>query len=179
VDPGAVPWFAVPAEGARRRAERDGVNYPLWIDQQHIVGTSGAVVDYAAVEAYIAELAENYRVEAIAIDRWNSTSTTTRLMEQGLPVVRFGKGFASMSPACKELERLVLARQLYHTGCPVLRWCLGNVCIESDAASNIKITKAKSKDRVDGAVALAMAVGVASASSAGSVYAESLSFLTI
>jgi phage terminase large subunit-like protein len=118
-------------------------------------------------------------VEAIAIDRWNSTATTTRLLEQGLPVVRFGQGFASMSGACKELERLVLARQLYHTGCPVLRWCMANVALEKDAAGNIKIAKNKSKEKVDGAVALAMAIGVAAAAPAGSVYQERPSFLVI
>ena len=55
------------------------------------------MVDYGHVEAYIADLAERFRVEAIAIDRWNSTGTQTRLLEQGLPVVKFGQGFASMS----------------------------------------------------------------------------------
>jgi phage terminase large subunit-like protein len=54
----------------------------------------------------------------------------------------------------------VLARQIYHTGCPVLRWCMANVALEPDAAGNIKITNAKSKEKVDGAGALAMAIGV-------------------
>jgi phage terminase large subunit-like protein len=125
------------------------------------------VVYYGQVEEHVADLAENYWVEAIAIDRWNSTATTTRLLEQGLPVVRFGQGFASMSRACKELERLVMAGQLYHDGNPCLRWCLGNVALKQDAAGNIKITKSKSREKVDGAVALAMAVGVASAAPIG------------
>ena len=111
---------------------------------------------------YIAELAERFRVEAIAIDRWNSTGTQTRLQEIGLPVVTFGQGFASMSPACKEVERLILNRQLAHDGNPVMRWCLGNVAIAQDPAGNIKIDRQKAKEKVDGAVALAMAIGVAS-----------------
>jgi phage terminase large subunit-like protein len=84
-----------------------------------------------------------------------------------------------MSPACKELERLVLARQLYHTGSPVLRWCLSNVALEQDAAGNVKITKAKSRERVDGATALAMAVGVAQTEGSRSVYESRPSFLWI
>jgi len=176
----ATPRFFVPADGIRQRSERDSVPYATWAEQGHIVVTTGAVVDYGAVEQHIAGLAEDYRVEAIAIDRWNSTATTTRLMDQGLPVVRFGQGFASMSPACKEVERLVMARQLYHTGCPVLRWCLANVAIDQDAAGNIKIDRAKAKEKVDGAVALAMAIGVASASpSTASVYETRPSFLFI
>jgi phage terminase large subunit-like protein len=175
----AVPQFFVPADGIRRRSERDGVPYLSWSEEGHLTATAGAVVDYSAVEEHIVELAENYRVEAIAIDRWNSTATTTRLLEQGLPVVRFGQGYASMSPACKEVERLVLARQLYHTGCPVLRWCLGNVALEQDAAGNIKITKSKSKEKVDGAVALAMAIGVAQSEGSRMIYEERPSFLMV
>jgi phage terminase large subunit-like protein len=69
----------------------------------------------------------------------------SRLLEQGLPVVKFGMGFASMSPACKEVERLVLSRRLFHTGCPVLRWCLSNVAIEQNPAGDIKISKDKAR----------------------------------
>jgi phage terminase large subunit-like protein len=175
----AVPKFFVPEEGIRRRGERDGVNYPLWAEEGRIVATGGSVVDYAAVEEHIADLAETYRVEAIAIDRWNSTATATRLMEQGLPVVRFGQGFASMSGACKELERLVLARQLQHDGNPVLRWCLSNVALEQDAAGNIKITKSKSRDKVDGADALAKAIGVAQTEGSRMIYEERPSFIVL
>jgi phage terminase large subunit-like protein len=119
------------------------------------------VVDYGQVESYIADLGERYRVKAIAIDRWNSTGTQTRLLELGLPVIKFGQGFASMSPACKEVERLVLARQLAHDGNPCLRWCLANVAIAQDPAGNIKIDGQRAREKVDGAVALAMAIGVA------------------
>ena len=137
------------------------------------------MVDYGVVETYTAELAERFRVEAIAIDRWNSTGTQTRLQEIGLPVVAFGQGFASMSSACKEVERLILNRQLVHDGNPVMRWCLSNVAIAQDPAGNIKIDRQKAKEKVDGAVALAMAIGVASAAPAGSIYAERPSFLVV
>jgi phage terminase large subunit-like protein len=175
-----LPRFFAPEDGIRRRSERDGVNYRLWAEQGHLVATRGAVVDYSVVEDYVAGLAEQFRVEAIAIDRWNSTATTTRLLDQGLPVIRFGQGFASMSPAVKEAERLILSRRLAHDGSPVLRWCLGNVAIEQDAAGNQKISKARSREKVDGAVALAMAVGVAATEGRHvSVYAERPSFLMI
>jgi phage terminase large subunit-like protein len=175
-----ISKFFVPEDGLRRRSERDGVPYALWADQGFLIATPGAVVDYSVVESYVADLAERFRVEAIAIDRWNSTATTTRLLEQGLPVIRFGQGFASMSPAVKETERLILSRRLAHDANPVLRWCLGNVAIEQDAAGNVKISKARSRDKVDGAVALAMAVGVASTEGRHtSVYAERPSFLVV
>jgi phage terminase large subunit-like protein len=174
-----LPRFFVPADSQRRRSERDGVPYDTWALEGHIHATAGSVVDYAAVEGYVADLAERYRVEAIAIDRWNSTGTQTRLQEIGLPVVTFGQGFASMSPAVKEIERLILSRQLVHDGNPVMRWCLSNVAIAQDAAGNVKIDRAKAKDKVDGAVALAMAVGVATASPAASVYETRPGFLMV
>jgi phage terminase large subunit-like protein len=173
------PWFAVPADSLRRRSERDGVPYDTWALEGHVHATGGSVVDYAAVEGYVADLAERYRVEAIAIDRWNSTGTQTRLQEIGLPVVTFGQGFASMSPAVKETERLILNRQLAHDGNPVMRWCLGNVAIAQDPAGNQKIDRARAREKVDGAVALAMAVGVAAAAPAGSVYESRPSFLMV
>jgi phage terminase large subunit-like protein len=175
-----VPFFFVPQEGVRRRSARDNVAYDAWAAEERIIATPGSVVDYGIVEAAIADLAERFRVEAIAIDRWNSTGVQSRLLEQGLPVVKFGMGFASMSPACKEVERLVLSRRLFHTGCPVLRWCLSNVAIEQNPAGDIKISKDKAREKVDGAVALAMAVGVAQTENAGpSVYEQRPSFLYV
>jgi phage terminase large subunit-like protein len=175
-----LPRFWVPEESLRRRSERDGVPYALWSEQGHIIATPGSVVDYGAVEDYVADLAERFRVESIAIDRWNSTATTTRLLDQGLPVIRFGQGFASMSPAVKATERLILAKKLAHDGNPVMRWCLSNVAIAQDAAGNQKIDRARAKEKVDGAVALAMAIGVGETEGrTSSVYEERPSFLFV
>ena len=63
------------------------------------------MVDYGAAEACVCGLAERYRVEGIAIDPWNSVATSTRLLEEGLPVVRFRQGYASLLPARKAAER--------------------------------------------------------------------------
>jgi phage terminase large subunit-like protein len=176
----AITKLFVPAEGIRRRSERDGVPYALWAEQGYIVATPGSVVDYDAVETYVADLAERFLVEAVAIDRWNSTATTTRLMDQGLPVIRFGQGYQSMSPAVKETERLILSGRLAHDGNPVMRWCLSNVAIASDAAGNVKIDRARAREKVDAAVALAMAIGVAETEGRStSVYEERPAFLFV
>jgi phage terminase large subunit-like protein len=76
--------------------------------------------------------------------------------------VEFGQGFISMSPALRELEALLLARKLAHGNHPVLTMCAANAVVVKDAAENRKFTKAKATGRIDGMVALAMAVGVAS-----------------
>ena len=167
-----VPRFFVPAENIRRRAERDGVPYPLWRDQGFITATPGNVIDHDAVFAAVTEMAERFDVREVAVDRWNSTAFTTRLQDAGLTVTAFGQGYASMAPAVREVERAILARQLRHGGNPVLRWNFNNVAVETDAAGNAKFTKARSVERIDGAVATAMAVARAqNHDSSRSVYA--------
>jgi phage terminase large subunit-like protein len=83
----------------------------------------------------------------------------TQLQDDGHEVVPFGQGYASLSAPSKELEKLVLSKGLRHDGNPVLRWCASNVMIETDAAGNIKPSKRKSTERIDGIVALVMAIG--------------------
>ena len=74
---------------------------------------------------------------------------------------QFGQGFKDMSPPIKELERLLLGRELRHNGNPVLSWMAHNTGIVEDAAGNIKPAKPKrtSSIKIDGIIALAMAVG--------------------
>ncbi len=70
-------------------------------------------------------------------------------------MVPFGQGFASMSTPTKEFYRLLM-KGIVHVGHPVLQWMAGNVVIKTDAAENIKVTKAKSKEKIDGIVASIM-----------------------
>jgi phage terminase large subunit-like protein len=83
----------------------------------------------------------------------------TALQEQGCAVVDFGQGYASMSPACKEIERLVVSCRLRHPGNPVLTWCAANAVVEMDPAGNLKVNRRKSTEKIDGIVALAMGLG--------------------
>ena len=159
--------FFVPGENIKRRADRDKVQYPLWRDQGYLTSTPGNVVDYDAVCAEILELHERFDVAEVVIDRWNSSAVTSRLAESGIEVAQFGQGFASMAPAVRELERAILNKQFRHGGNPVLRWNFQNVVIDQDAAGNQKLTKSKAPEKIDGAVAAAMAVGRAVADTGG------------
>lgn len=154
-----LPRFFVPAENIRRRAERDRVPYDLWAREGLIVATEGDVVDYDAVRAAIVADTKLYRIKEIAFDRWNSSQLVTQLQADGAPMVPFGQGFASMSAPSKELEKLVVSRRLAHGGNKVLRWMACNVAIKDDPAGNIKPAKDRSGDKIDGIVALIMALG--------------------
>lgn len=159
-----LPFFWVPEENMQKRAERDRVPYPLWAEQGFIRPTPGNFVDQDFIRRDINELAGKYNIREIAIDRWNAAQLTTQLMGDGFTIVPFGQGFASMSAPTKEMERLLLAHQVRHGGDPVLAWMASNAAAEQDAAGNQKISKAKSTERVDGIVALIMAIARASVS---------------
>lgn len=152
-------FFWVPEEGARKREKTDRVPYRQWIKAGLIEATPGDTVDQDLIRRRIGELGNKYQIREIAIDRWNATQITTQLMGDGFEVIAFGQGFASMSSPTKELESLVLAGKLRHGGNPVLRWCAGNVSVEQDAAENLKPSKKKSVERIDGVVAAVMALG--------------------
>ena len=156
-----LPFFWVPEEGARRRERRDRVPYQQWVKDGFIEATSGEVVDYDRIRAKINKLGESYHIRSIAIDRWNATQLASQLASDGFEITAFGQGFASMTAPTKRLEQLILARQLAHAGNPVLRWMANNVSLETDAAENWKPSKTRSRERIDGIVALIMAISSA------------------
>ena len=158
-----VAWFFVPADNLRARADRDGVPYPRWATEGFIVPTPGNVIDYRAVEAHLRDLCERFDVREIAFDPAYSRQISGPLVEDGFPVVEMRQGWRTMAPAIAELERAIIAGRFLHGGNPVLRWCFDNVVVETDKAGNRSFHKGKSRDRIDGAVAAAMAVARAAA----------------
>lgn len=156
-----VMRFWVPGDNIAKRAKHDRVPYDTWKRDGHLISTDGNVVDYDFIRKEINELGRVYNIRQIAIDRWNATHLSTQLMGDGHDVVMFGQGFASMSAPTKELEKLLLNRAINHGNHPVLRWMASNVAVKQDAAGNLKPAKDKSTERIDGIVALIMAIGLA------------------
>lgn len=156
-----LPRFYCPEDSVELRSRRDRVAYERWVREGALIATPGNVADYSFIRADLERDAEEFLIEGLAIDRWNATQLAVELMQDGLNVVLFGQGFASMSAPAKEFERLVLAGELAHGGHPLLRWNVGNVAVETDAAGNIKPSKAKSAEKVDGVVSTVMGLGIA------------------
>ena len=154
------PHFWIPSDNMHARVRRDKVPYDLWHKQGHLHVTEGNVTDYDRVRVDINDLAKKYQLRGIAIDRWNATQLATQLQGDGRNVVGFGQGYGSMSSCSKRTEALCVAGKLLHGGHPVLTWQAGNVAIQSDYAGNIKPSKAKSTERIDGIVSLVMAIGI-------------------
>lgn len=154
------PHFWIPEENMHQRVRRDKVPYDSWARRGLLNVTQGNVTDYAAVRADIVALAKKYTIRQIAVDRWNSTHLTQQLLqEDGLPVVGFAQGYGAMSAPSREMESWVIGGRLLHGGHEVLAWQAGNVAIHTDG-QNIRPSKQRSTERIDGIVSLVMAVGV-------------------
>ena len=155
-----VPRFWLPKARLDWRALRDRAPYADWAANGALMTTPGDVVDYRAIKEQIYADAETFKVSQIAIDRWNATQVAIEMADEGLPIVKFGQGYASMSAPSKEFERMVLGGLIEHGNHPVMRWMAANAAVATDPAGNIKPAKDKSTDRIDGVVAAVMGIGL-------------------
>lgn len=185
--------FWIPEDTAEEKEKKDHVPYRQWIRDGFIQATPGNVIDYSYIRAELKKLKEIYKIRELAYDRWGAVKLVTDIQEDGFVIdpksqgenetliVPFGQGYASMSPPTKELMTLVLTKKIRHGGNPVLRWNVDNLVIEQDPAGNIKPNKAKSTQRIDGAVAMIMAIdrAIKHASEQGPSIYETRGILTI
>ncbi len=171
-----IPRFYMPEDNLAERDEKSQGNYLSWAQEGWIQTTPGNVVDQKYIRKDIQQLGEKFPFIEMAFDRWNAAYLMTELMEDGLDVVPFGQGFASMSGPSKELETLILTNKLSHDGNPVMKWMVSNVATRTDPAGNIKPDKERSSEKIDGVVSTVMALGRAiskdNASRGPSVYEE-------
>jgi phage terminase large subunit-like protein len=169
------PIFWLPKEGLREKSERDRTPYYMWASQGLIETTPGKSIQYEWIAERLYALHQHRPFRKIAFDRWNFRHLKPWLIRAGFAMEEvegetaifqeFGQGFASMSPALRTLESLLLNEEIAHGGHPVLAMCAANATVQTDPAGNRKLSKIKSHGRIDGMVALAMAVAVAEAHS--------------
>ena len=159
-----VPHFFLPKDGIREKSQADKVPYDTWARQGYLTLIDGPVIRPDVVAEAIADISTQYRFEAIAYDRWRINDLKRELDNLGavLPLVPFGQGFKDMAPAVDRLEKAVAQKQLCHGGNPILNMCASGAIAVSDPAGNRKLDKSKSSSRIDGLVALAMAMGAMS-----------------
>lgn len=153
-----LPFFWVPEDTIPIRVRRASVPYDVWYKRGILLATKGNVIDYNFIEAYINDLNTKYNIKEIAVDRWNATQLIQNLEGDDFTMVPFGQGFKDMSPPTKEFYKLMMEGKITHGGNPVLKWMALNVVIDIDAAENVKPTKARSPEKIDGIVASIMAL---------------------
>lgn len=156
-----VPYFWLPADGLRDKAQAEKVPWDLWADQGHLQTIPGPVIVPEVIALAVAEAAETYDLQLLAYDRWRINDFKRELDGIGaqVPMQPFGQGFRDMAPAVDKLEQLVAERKLRHGSHPILNMNAAGAVTQSDPAGNRKLHKAKSYSKIDGLVALAMALG--------------------
>ncbi|HEU4985211.1 MAG TPA: terminase TerL endonuclease subunit, partial [Nitrososphaera sp.] len=165
------PTFWLPGDGLYDKAKADRVPYDVWHNEGLLETTPGPTVDYEFVAAHLFDLSQKLDIRKIAFDRWNWRHLKPWLLQAGFDDAQvegdnaifepFGQGYASMSPALRDLESLILNKKIAHGGHPVLTMCMMNATVRPDPSGNRKLDKSKSRGRIDGAVALAMAASMA------------------
>lgn len=169
-----LPYFWCPKEGIRERSERDRVPYDMWARQGFLKATPGRTIDYAYVAWEIKKLHERVRIDALKFDRWRISDLMRELKDAGvdayedgkeesysdtaLRMVMHGQGYRDMNPAVETLEDALAEGKMRHGMHPVLTMCASNVRVQQDPSGNRKFDKIKSTGRIDGIVALAMAL---------------------
>lgn len=163
------PTFWLPGDGLRQKAKDDRVPYDVWHKDKLLEAPDGPTVSYEFVAHHIFDLKQKLDLRKIAFDRWNFRHLKPWLLKAGFTedelegddaiFEQFGQGYASMSPALRSLEEMILNKKLAHGEHPVLNMCLMYSTVKVDPSGNRKLDKQKSRGRIDGAVALAMAVG--------------------
>lgn len=139
------------------RAENS--QYQGWHNEGRIISTEGDVLDYSAIENDLIEMNSRFQVQGIAYDPWQALQLSTRMTEQGLQMVEIRATVANFSEPMKQLQALVLSGKFKHDGDPVLAWMASNVVGHMDAKDNIYPRKERPENKIDGIVALIMALG--------------------
>ena len=159
--------FWLPEDGLREKAHLDRVPYDLWAKQGYLQPVPGKSIEYEYIAEWLRAQFDKYKIEKIGFDRWNFSQLKSWLLRAGFTedriakhFVEFGQGFKDMSPALREMESVILNEKLAHGNHPVLTMCADNAVVLTDPQENRKLSKQKSVRRIDGMVALTMAIGV-------------------
>jgi phage terminase large subunit-like protein len=162
-DGGAVvPFFWCPADRLDEREHSDRVPYRTWHKAGYLEAPAGRAINRLAILHRLAEISSMFDVRGVAYDRWRLEDLAKLSADEGieLPLFKWGQGFADMGPAVDALEAAILNGKLRHGRHPVMTWNVSNAVVELDPAGSRKISKNKSIERVDGLIALTMAVGL-------------------
>lgn len=153
-----LPYFWIPRDMAKRRKREGRTPLDYWAECGYVRLTDRPDVDYGVIRDDLNALDKVFKIDGIIIDSWNATSIAAELESDGFKVEQMRFGYRSIGAATKELEKRVVSGGLEHPGNPVLDWMVGNVMVTQDSGGNIKPDKDKSKEKIDGVVAILLAL---------------------
>lgn len=134
-------------------------HYIGWMREGHLEVTDGEIIDFSEIEADIMDVCSKFEVAEVAYDPFQATMLATRLIEAGVPVVEMGATVKNFSEPMKELDALIRDKRIVHNGNPVFTWMLSNVTGKIDKKDNVFPNKERPENKIDGPVALIMALG--------------------
>lgn len=132
--------------------------YGGWMHSGQLIVTPGNVIDFGWIESDLLDMATRYEIQAVAFDPFQATQLSTRMLAEGLPMLEVRPTVLNFSEPMKTLEALVLQKKLVHDGDPVLAWMASNVVAHLDVKDNIYPRKERAENKIDGIVALIMAL---------------------
>jgi phage terminase large subunit-like protein len=150
--------FWIPAEAVTRRSQRDHVPYDVWAREGLVTATPGNEIDQDFIREEVQTVGELYDVVDIGLDPWNSTYLRQKLETEGARFTLVRQGFGSLTEPTKRLLAFVAGGRTRHGGNPVLRWMASNAVAETDAAGNVKPSKERSLEKIDGIAAIVSAI---------------------
>ncbi len=152
-------WFWVPEEAAAERARSNRTNYRTWIEQGFITETDGETTDYDLIRTDLNKLRDTpYRIEEVAFDPHNATQLANQLVTDGFTMFQFAQTITNFNESMTTLEKLIKEGRIRHGGHPVLRWMVANVTAVRNGLGQVMASRKKSADKIDGFVALLMAL---------------------
>lgn len=159
----AVVDFFTPKDTMKERGDIDRVPYHEWAKAGWLHPIPGAAISYKHIVPWLAKRAGESEITKVAYDRWRIDLLKEELDEQGVEIEleEFGQGFKSMAPAIEAIEEAIVNGKLRVRYNPVLRWNVACAVTIQDEAEGKKFAKNKSTGRIDGVVALTMAMALA------------------
>jgi phage terminase large subunit-like protein len=134
-------------------------HYTGWHDQGFLTSTPGNVIDFDEIEDDIIILPSVINLREVAYDPHQATQMISHLVAEAIVCVEMRPTVLNFSEPMKEIQALVKVGRFHHTGDPVLAWMVSNVVCHTDKKDNIYPNKARAENKIDGVVAMIMAIG--------------------
>lgn len=154
-------------------------HYQGWMRDGWLTVTEGEIIDFARIRDDIVALTKQFQVEEVAYDPFQATMLVTDLMNQGVPVVEMRPTVLNFSEPMKNLDAIIRAKQIRHNGDPIMTWMISNVVAKEDAKENVYPRKERPENKIDGAVALIMALGRSMNAEGGDISAAINDMITV
>lgn len=151
-----IPLFFIPDGNMSDRKNAHLVK--PWVEHGYVLATQGMTTNHSFTQNYIEQIASSTTVREVVMDRYKTELIEPALEDMGLVTVGIGQGYGGIAPCIDTLEAAILEKKINHGDNPVLRWMMSNIVIQKNPAGDRKFAKDKAEDKIDGPVALAMAL---------------------